>query len=124
MAAGRDQGGAVRRRKIVQAPEGVDTLWRLRADVTEPDVIQSILAHLKQRAPPGAEPRRQTPFKGAQNDLFAASTLFITTKYLSELIYRRIVIFVGPFFSFFVPDVKWICRVSRNSGCEFTQFFE
>ncbi|MGB5408049.1 MAG: hypothetical protein WBN43_14810 [Thiogranum sp.] len=42
------------------------------ADVTEPDVIQTILAHLKQRAPPGAV-SRQTPFEGAQNDLFAAS---------------------------------------------------
>jgi len=45
---------------------------RVIADVTEPDVIQTILAHLKQRAPPGAM-RRKTPFKGAQNDLFAAS---------------------------------------------------
>jgi hypothetical protein len=38
------------------------------ADVTDPDVIQTILAHLKQPAPPGAV-RRQT----AQNDLFSAS---------------------------------------------------
>ncbi|MGB7476144.1 MAG: hypothetical protein WBM26_08020 [Polyangiales bacterium] len=45
---------------------------RVIADVTEPDVIQTILAHLKQRAPPGAV-SRQTPFEGAQNDLFAAS---------------------------------------------------
>jgi hypothetical protein len=42
------------------------------ADVTDPDVIQTILAHLKQRAPPRAM-RRQTPFGGAQNDLFAAN---------------------------------------------------
>jgi hypothetical protein len=41
---------------------------RVIADVTDPDVIQTILAHLKQRAPPVAV-RRQT----AQNDLFAAS---------------------------------------------------
>jgi hypothetical protein len=41
------------------------------ADATDPDVIQIILAHLKQRAPPGAA-HRQTPLQGAQNDLFAA----------------------------------------------------
>ena len=29
---------------------------RVIADVIDPDVIQSILAHLKQRAPPGATP--------------------------------------------------------------------
>jgi len=51
---------------------------RVIADVTEPDVIQTILAHLKQRAPPGAM-RRKTPFKGAQNDLFAASEWFDTS---------------------------------------------
>ncbi len=33
---------------------------RVIADVTDPDVIQTILAHLKQRAPPGAA-HRQTP---------------------------------------------------------------
>ena len=38
----------------------------------EPDVIQTILAHLKQRAPPGAA-HRQTPLQWAQNDLFAAT---------------------------------------------------
>ena len=32
-------------------------------------VIQTILAHLKQRAPPEAV-RRQTPAQGPQNDLF------------------------------------------------------
>ena len=41
---------------------------RVIADVTDPAVIQTILAHLKQRAPPGAVRRRT-----AQNDLFAAS---------------------------------------------------
>jgi hypothetical protein len=38
------------------------------ADVADPDVIQPIPAHLKQRAPPGA-----APLQTAQNDLFAAS---------------------------------------------------
>jgi hypothetical protein len=37
------------------------------ADVTDPDAIQTILAHLKQRSPPDAV-RRQGP----QNDLFTA----------------------------------------------------
>jgi uncharacterized membrane protein len=47
------------------------------ADVTDPDAIQTIhaiqtiLAHLKQRAPPDAV-RRQRPGQGPQNDLFAA----------------------------------------------------
>ena len=45
---------------------------RVIADVTDPDVIQTILAHLKQRAPPRAM-RRQTPPRTAQNDLFAAN---------------------------------------------------
>ena len=45
---------------------------RVIADVTDPDVIQTILVHMKQRAPPGAV-HRQMPFKGAQNDFFAAS---------------------------------------------------
>jgi hypothetical protein len=43
----------------------------LSADVTDPDAIQTILAHLKQRAPPDAE-RRQKPGK-PQNNLFTAS---------------------------------------------------
>ncbi|MDC0069678.1 transposase [Gammaproteobacteria bacterium] len=42
------------------------------ADVTEPDAIQTILAHLEQRALPDAG-RRQKPSQGPQNDLFAAS---------------------------------------------------
>jgi len=41
---------------------------RVIADVTDPDAIQTILAHLRQRAPPDAV-HRQRP----QNDLFAAS---------------------------------------------------
>jgi len=45
---------------------------RVIADVTDPDVIQTILAHLQQRGPPGAV-RRQTPGQVPQNDLFAAS---------------------------------------------------
>ena len=45
---------------------------RVIADVTDPDVIQTILAHLKQRAPPGAV-HWQTPGQGPQNDLLAAS---------------------------------------------------
>ena len=45
---------------------------RVIADVTDPDVIQTILAHLKQRAPPGAA-NRQTPLQAAQNDLFTAA---------------------------------------------------
>jgi hypothetical protein len=45
---------------------------RVIADVTDPDVIQTILAHLKQRAPPVAAPRR-TQLNVHQNDLFAAS---------------------------------------------------
>ena len=44
---------------------------RVIADVTNPDVIQTILAHLKQRAPAGAA-HRQTPRRAAQKDLFAA----------------------------------------------------
>ena len=44
---------------------------RVIADVTDPDVIRTILAHLKQRAPPDAV-RRQRPGQGPQNDLFAA----------------------------------------------------
>jgi len=41
------------------------------ADLTFPDVIPTILAHLKQRAPT-APVRRQRPGQGPQNDLFAA----------------------------------------------------
>jgi hypothetical protein len=42
------------------------------ADVTDPDVIQTILAHLKQRAPPGVA-HLQTPLQAAPDDLFAVS---------------------------------------------------
>jgi len=48
---------------------------RVIADVTDPDVIRTILAHLKQRAPPDAVRRQrpgQGPGQGPQNDLFAA----------------------------------------------------
>lgn len=45
---------------------------RVIADVTDPDVIRTILAHLKQRAPPVAAPRR-TQLNVLQNDLFASS---------------------------------------------------
>ena len=45
---------------------------RVIADVTDPDVIQSILVHLKQRAPPDAV-GGQTLEHGPQNDLFATS---------------------------------------------------
>ena len=45
---------------------------RVIADVTDPDAIRTILAHLRQRAPPDAG-RRQKPGQGPQNDLFAAS---------------------------------------------------
>ncbi len=44
---------------------------RVIADVTDPDAIQTILAHLRQRAPPDAV-YRQRPGQGPQNDLFAA----------------------------------------------------
>jgi hypothetical protein len=44
---------------------------RVIADVTDPDAIQTILAHLRQRARPDAV-RRQRPGQGPQNDLFAA----------------------------------------------------
>ncbi|MBT6586048.1 MAG: hypothetical protein HON77_17255 [Gammaproteobacteria bacterium] len=52
---------------IMVAGPGIEPL----ADVTDPDAIQTILAHLKQRAPPDAV-RRQGPEQGPQNDLFAA----------------------------------------------------
>jgi len=45
---------------------------RMIADVTDPGVIQTILAHLKQRAPPGAA-HLQTPLQAAPDDLFAVS---------------------------------------------------
>ena len=38
----------------------------------DPDVIQSILVHLKQRAPPGATPRQTQP-QAVQIDLFVAT---------------------------------------------------
>ena len=44
---------------------------RVIADVTDPDAIQTILAHLRQRAPPDAG-GRQRPGQGPQNDLLAA----------------------------------------------------
>ena len=39
--------------------------------LTDPDAIRTILAHLRQRAPPDAV-RLQGPGQGPQNDLFAA----------------------------------------------------
>jgi hypothetical protein len=39
------------------------------ADVTNPDVIQTILAHLQQCAPPGAA-SKQIQFQTAQKDIF------------------------------------------------------
>ena len=45
---------------------------RVIADVTDPDAIQTILAHLRQRSPPYAALRKR-PGQGPQNDLFAAS---------------------------------------------------
>ena len=44
---------------------------RVIADVTEPDAIQTILAHLRQRAHPDAV-HQQRPGQGPKNDLFAA----------------------------------------------------
>ena len=55
---------------ISVCPLCVGTL-RVIADVTDPDAIQTILALLKQRAPPDAM-RRQRPGQRPQNDLFAA----------------------------------------------------
>jgi len=43
---------------------------RVIADVTDPDAIQTILAHLRQRAPPDAVRRQR---QGPQDNLFAAS---------------------------------------------------
>ena len=43
-----------------------------RKIVTDPDAIQTILAHLRQRAPPDAV-HRQRPGQGPQNDHLAAS---------------------------------------------------
>ena len=45
---------------------------RVISDITDPDSIQTILEHLKQRAPPELSPRRASP-SSAQTDLFAAS---------------------------------------------------
>jgi hypothetical protein len=45
---------------------------RVIADVTDPDVIRSILEHFKQRAPPRLSPGRALP-SDSQTDLFAAS---------------------------------------------------
>ena len=45
---------------------------RVIADVTDPDVIQTILEHLKQRAPPGGA-HLQTTLQPAPDDLFAVS---------------------------------------------------
>jgi hypothetical protein len=45
---------------------------RVISDITDPDDIQTILEHLKQRAPPGLSPGRAPP-SSAQTDLFAAS---------------------------------------------------
>ena len=46
------------------------------ADVTDPDATQTILTHLRQRAPADAV-HRQRPGQGPQNDLFI-STATIT----------------------------------------------
>jgi len=46
------------------------------ADVTDPELIQTILAHLKQRAPPGAA-HREMPLQSAQNDLFTHSLMSV-----------------------------------------------
>ena len=46
-------------------------LWVI-ADVTDPDVIQTILKHLQQRAPPGAASQK-IHFKAAQTDFFVRS---------------------------------------------------
>ena len=46
---------------------------RVIADVTDPDTIQTILAHLRQRAPPPPNAMNwQRTGQGPQNDLFAA----------------------------------------------------
>jgi hypothetical protein len=45
---------------------------RVIADVTDPDVIQTILAYLKQRAPPAARPHR-APSSRPDDNLFTAS---------------------------------------------------
>ena len=45
---------------------------RVIAEVTDPDVIQTILAHVKQRAPPHTA-SLQKPLQASQNDLFCAS---------------------------------------------------
>ena len=58
------------RLSAVRCPLSDGTL-RVIADVTDQDAIQTILAHLKQRAPPDAV-HQQRPGQGPQNDLFAA----------------------------------------------------
>jgi hypothetical protein len=50
---------------------GIQESFSVIADVTDPDTIQTILAHLKQRVPPDAV-CQQRPEQGPQNDLFAA----------------------------------------------------
>ncbi len=45
---------------------------RFIADVTDPEVIRTILEHLQQRAPPGLSPRRALPVN-SQADIFSAS---------------------------------------------------
>jgi hypothetical protein len=45
---------------------------RVIADITDPDVIRTILDYLKQRAPPRLSPRQALPLN-SQTDLFAAS---------------------------------------------------
>jgi hypothetical protein len=45
---------------------------RVIADITDPDIIRTILDHLSQRAPPAAPPQRAPPSR-SQDDLFAAS---------------------------------------------------
>jgi hypothetical protein len=50
---------------------GIQESFSVIADVTDPDTIQIILAHLKQRVRPDAV-CQQRPGQGPQNDLFAA----------------------------------------------------
>ena len=45
---------------------------RFIADVTDPEIIRTILEHLQQRAPPGLSPRRALPVN-SQADIFCAS---------------------------------------------------
>ena len=53
---------------ISQCPRCGGTL-RVISDVTDPDVIQIVLEHLKQRAPPTAGPRRAPPSRSEDDGL-------------------------------------------------------